>query len=68
VGEHAKRGVAAELEPVEERVRGLAGRDEEPEPSRIERVREDLRGLEATAEGEVRERLERARETLSEYR
>lgn len=67
-GEHAKLGVHEELEPVEERVRALAGGDDQPEPTGVERLREELADLEATAEDEARETLARARETLAEYR
>jgi hypothetical protein len=42
--EHAKAGVKEELEPVEERVKGLVGIEEaEPEPSRLDRLHADLK-------------------------
>lgn len=67
-GETAKKGVERELEPVEERVRELTGREDEPEPSRIEALRDDLRDVQAKAEGEAREAIGEARETLARYR
>jgi len=44
-GETAKRGIAEELEPIEERVQAITGRGKEPEPSRLEEVRADLKAL-----------------------
>lgn len=41
-GETAKKGVAAEREAVEQRVRALTGRAAEPEPTRAERARTAL--------------------------
>jgi len=67
-GETAKRGIAEELEPIEERVKELTGKEEEPEPSRLEALREDLKELQGRAEGEAKEALGDAREKLSEYR
>lgn len=67
-GETAKKGIAEELEPVEERVRELTGAEEEPEPGRLEEVREDLHGLQERAEGEAKEAIGEARERLRELR
>jgi hypothetical protein len=67
-GEHAKKGVAEELAPVERRVRRLTGREPDPEPSRLERVREDLEVIETRAEGEAREAVGKARQRLAAYR
>jgi hypothetical protein len=50
-GKTAKKGVSEEVEPVEQKVRSLTGREKEPEPSRLDRVRERL--------AEVRETVER---------
>jgi len=63
-GEHAAEGVKAELEPIEERVRKLTGREAEPEPTRLERVRTELRDLERRAEGEAKAAIGQARERL----
>jgi hypothetical protein len=67
-GEHAAEGVKEELEPVEQRIRALTGREEEPEPSRLERVREQLRDLERRAEGEAEAAIGQARERLGAAR
>ncbi|PSQ44086.1 hypothetical protein BRD17_04800 [Halobacteriales archaeon SW_7_68_16] len=67
-GEHAKEGISEELEPVEERVRELTGREEEPEPGRLETVRADLKDLQDRAEGETKKAVKNARESLAEYR
>jgi archaellum component FlaC len=67
-GETAKKGIAEELEPIEERVKRLTGGKEEPEPSRLEEVRTDLKELQARAEGEAKEAIGDAREKLAEYR
>lgn len=67
-GETAKKGIAEELEPVEQRVKELAGRDEEPEPGRLETLREDLKDIQERAEGEAKEAIGDAREKLETYR
>ena len=67
-GETAKRGIAEELEPIEERVQKLTGKEEEPEPGRLEDVRADLKELQGRAEGEAKEAIGNAREKLAEYR
>ena len=67
-GETAKRGIAEELEPVQERVQVLVGEDEEPDPSRIEQVRADLAEIGERAEGEAKAAIEDAREKLDQYR
>jgi len=67
--EHAKAGVKEELEPVEKRVKGLVGaEEEEPEPSRLDRIQADLKRLEERAEGEAREAIASARARVKEYR
>ncbi|WP_435075409.1 DUF7553 family protein [Halorubrum sp. HHNYT27] len=69
--EHAKAGVKEELEPVEARVKGLIGAEEEaeePEPSRLDRIQADLKQLEERAEGEAREAIASARARVKEYR
>lgn len=68
--EHAKAGVKEELAPVEERVKGLIGteEDEEPEPSRLDQIQADLKRLEERAEGEAREAVASARQRVKEYR
>jgi len=68
--EHAKAGVREEIEPVEERVRELVGREaeEEPEPSRLEALQAELKELEAKAEGEAREAIADASERIRRFR
>ncbi|VTT85935.1 unknown [Halorubrum sp. DM2] len=69
--EHAKAGVAEELEPVETRVKELVGREDEepePEPSRLDKLQADLKRIEERAEGEAREAVASARERVAEYR
>jgi hypothetical protein len=67
-GETAKKGVATELEPVEERFRELTGREEEPEPSRLDSVKADLKEIQGRAEGEARAAIADARERIEAYR
>ncbi|PSP17933.1 hypothetical protein BRC62_04035 [Halobacteriales archaeon QH_10_67_13] len=67
-GETAKRGIAEELEPVQERVQKLVGEEEEPDPGRIEQVRADLAEIGERAEGEAKEAIEDARARLDQYR
>ena len=69
--ETAKAGVEEEIEPLEQKVRGWAGMeedDEEIETGRLDAMIEDLRTLEAKAEGEAREAIGTARERLHAYR
>lgn len=66
--EHAKAGVEEELEPLQEKVQGLVGEEEEPEPSRVEQLQNDLQDLEKKAEGEARERIAEARAKVQAYR
>ena len=66
--ETATRGVREELEPIEQRVRELTGREKEPEPGRFEQVREDLKELQGRAEGEAKEAIGKAQAQLREYR
>jgi hypothetical protein len=67
-GETAKRGISEELEPIEERVKKLTGREEEPEPSRLEEIRADLKELQGRAEGEAKEAIGNARQKLQTVR
>jgi hypothetical protein len=67
-GETAKRGIAEELEPVQERVQDLVGEEEEPEPSRVEQLRADLAEIGERAEGEAKDAIEEARAKLDQYR
>ncbi|WP_336327091.1 DUF7553 family protein [Halovenus sp. HT40] len=67
-GETAKKGLAEELEPVQERLQELRDEDEEPEPGRVEKLREDLKGFQERAEGEAKEALGEARERLDKVR
>ena len=67
-GETAKRGIAEELEPVQERVQELVGEEEEPEPDRIEQLRADLAEIGERAEGEAKDAIEEARTKLDQYR
>lgn len=64
----ATRGVREELEPIEDRVRELTGREKEPEPSRFETVRQELKEVQQKAEGEAKEAIGEARARLREYR
>ena len=68
--EHAKAGVKEELEPLEERVRELTGREKavEPEASRLENLQNELKGLEQRVEGETKEAVQNARGRLLAYR
>ncbi|MFC6787479.1 hypothetical protein ACFQFH_16945 [Halobaculum halobium] len=66
--DHAKAGVKEELEPVEERVREIVGREKEPEPSRLDRLEADLTELSKRAEGEAKEAVQQARDRLRDYR
>ena len=67
-GETAKKGITEELEPVEERVRELAGKEEEPDPGRLEEIREDLEEIQDRAEGEAKEAISDARGKLQTLR
>lgn len=67
-GEHAKLGVSEKLEPIEERLRELTGREKDPEPGRVEALIEDVKETEQKAEGEAREAIGNAREKLEGYR
>ena len=67
-GETAKKGVSEELAPVEERVRELAGSEDEPEPDRLEEIRDDLEEVQKRAEGEAKEAIRNAREKLQSLR
>jgi hypothetical protein len=68
-GKTAKEGIAAELEPIRERVNDLIDREEEePEEGRFDEVREELRELQEKAEGETREAIKNAREKIDSYR
>ncbi|AEN05773.1 hypothetical protein Halar_2089 [halophilic archaeon DL31] len=68
--EHAKAGVKEELEPLEDRVRKLTGREkaEEPVPSRLESIQQELKELEQRVEGETKEAVQNARGRLLAYR
>ncbi|MEF8801016.1 MAG: hypothetical protein V5A38_12685 [Halolamina sp.] len=68
--EHAKAGVKEELEPLEERVRELTGREqeEEPESGRLEKLQQELKQLEERVEGETKEAVQNARGRLLAYR
>lgn len=66
--ESATSGVKEELEPIEERVRELTGREKEPEPGRLKKVRSDLKEVQDRAEGEAKEAIGDARSKLKQYR
>jgi hypothetical protein len=66
--EAATHGVKEELEPIEQRVRELTGREKEPEPGRFEQVRDELKAVQAKAEGEAKEAIGEARAKLRDYR
>lgn len=65
-GKTATKGVATELEPLGERVRRVAGEDEEG--SRFEGLQSDLREFQDRAEGEAREVVTDVRERLQTLR
>lgn len=72
-GEHAKRGISEELEPIQERVQELAGDDEDvidddETDSRIDQLRSELDELETRAEGEAKDAIKAARERLTSLR
>jgi hypothetical protein len=67
-GEHAKVGMSEELDPVEERLRELTGREKEPAPGRLEKIQAELREIEKRAEGESKRAVREARERLRRYR
>ena len=67
-GETARKGIAEELEPVEQRFKTLTGREEEPEPSRLDEIKADLKEIQGKAEGEAREAIANARERIESYR
>ena len=64
----AAKGLSEEIEAVEARLRGLTGREAEPEPGRVEEIRAELERLQARAEGEAREAIGKARERLARDR
>jgi hypothetical protein len=66
--EHAAEGLKEELEPAEDRVRELVGREKAPEPSRVEKIQSDLTALEKRAEGQSKQAIADAREQLRKYR
>ena len=63
-GETAKKGVAEELAPVEERYQKLMGEEEEPEQGRLDEIRAELEDLQQRAEGEAKKAIESARERI----
>jgi len=67
-GETAKRGVTEELEPIRERFQGMAGGEDEPEPSRLDEIKDDLKGVQEKAEGEAKEAIGEARGKIEQYR
>lgn len=69
-GHHVKLGLEESLEPVEAKLRDLAGREPEPEPepSRIETLLEEAKSVERKAESEARETIGGARQKLESYR
>lgn len=66
--ETAKRGIAEELRPFEERLRSLTGREKESEPetetSRFEKLHVDLDRIEGRVGGGARETVTDVRERL----
>ncbi|MFB6138815.1 MAG: hypothetical protein ABEJ26_00075 [Halosimplex sp.] len=67
-GKTASKGVQEELAPVESKVRGITGREREPEPGRVEAIRADLKSVQAKAEGEAKEAIGEARAAIGQYR
>ncbi|MCL9816301.1 DUF7553 family protein [Natronocalculus amylovorans] len=65
---HLKAGLREELSPIEHRVRGIVGREKEPEKSRLEQIQADLKEIEARAEGEARDAIATARDRIQTYR
>jgi hypothetical protein len=66
-GETAAEGVKEELEPLADRVKEVAGIEDEPEPSRVEKLRGELEELQERAEGETKEAIRDARKGLKKY-
>ncbi|WP_435127229.1 DUF7553 family protein [Halobaculum sp. D14] len=66
--DHAKEGVKEEVQPIEERVRELVGKEKEPEPDRLEKLQADLKELSERAEGETKAAVQDARDRIKEYR
>jgi hypothetical protein len=66
-GETAAEGIKTELDPLADRVKDIAGIDDEPEPSRVEKLRGELEELQERAEGETKEAIRNAREGLKRY-
>jgi len=64
----AKRGVVAELEPVKERIAGIAGTEDEPDPSRLDSIKSDLEEMQGRAKGEASDAIGTARERLEALR
>jgi hypothetical protein len=67
-GETAKAGIEEELEPLEERIREMAGKEKEIEQGRLDDLKTDLKDLQERAEGDARERIAEAREKIETYR
>jgi hypothetical protein len=67
-GSEAKRGIKEELEPVQERVERLAGKEEEPEAGRLDSIKADLKEIQGRAEGEAKEAIGEARERVEAMR
>jgi len=65
--ETAVAGVAAELAPVERRLRELTGR-EQTEPGRLDDVKADLGDVRSKAEGAAKASIADARERIETYR
>jgi hypothetical protein len=66
-GETAAEGIKTELDPLGDRVKDIAGIEDEPEPSRVEKLRGELEELQERAEGETKEAIRNAREGLQRY-
>ena len=67
-GETAKAGIEEELDPLEERIREMAGKEKEIEQGRLDDLKTDLKDLQERAEGDARERIAEAREKIETYR
>jgi prefoldin subunit 5 len=68
-GETAAKGLQEELEPIERRLKELAGgEDEAVSTGRIEELRADLQAVQEKAEGEAKKALGEARAKLDAYR
>jgi hypothetical protein len=67
-GETAKKGVAEEVQPLQDRITKLAGKEPEPKPGRVEALRDEIEELRGRAEGDAKSALDDAKEKIDVYR